>query len=129
MLYIFRSFQENIPPDNSEISSGSEKDIFHQKFSVAVHCNQPLLLCSDGYMVTIFLFDPKPDYSKTIAALNKDVAHLLSRNNAAQELQHTATCTHSASSVSPFIVSFGKDSERGKYNSPESTMSEANTGT
>lgn len=72
-----RSFQENIPPDSSEISSGSEKDAFHQKFSVAVHPSCPLLLCSDGYSVTLFQFNGKPDHTEMMTNLIEEVSLFL----------------------------------------------------
>ena len=127
-VFNFRSFQENIPPDNSEISSGSEKDIFHQKFSVAVHSSQPLVLCSDGYMVTIFHFNSKPDYSKLITDLTKDVSCFLSSDATLQELEQTSgnLTGHGVSAVTPFMAKFGKDV--GEYSSPGSTLSETATG-
>jgi hypothetical protein len=122
-LFNFRSFQENIPPDNSEISSGSEKDNFHQKFSVAVHSSQPLVLCSDGYMVTIFHFNSQPGYSKVITELTKNVSWFLSSDATLQELEQTAG-NLSAHGVSAFMAKFGKD----EYSSPGSTLSETTSG-
>lgn len=79
--YKYRSFQENIPPDCSEISSGSEKDVFHQKFSVAVHPKLPLCVCSDGYVVTILQFNDKPGHAEMIARLIEEVSFLLPKGD------------------------------------------------
>ena len=124
-LFIFRSFQENIPPDNSEISSSSEKDYFQQKFSVAVHSSEPLLLCSDGYMVTIFQFNSKPDYSQVITDLTKDVSRFL-LSDPSSELEKTCgnVSVQGMSAVSPFMAKLGKDVS----SSPGSTLSETATG-
>ena len=126
--YFFRSFQENIPPDNSEISSGSEKDIFHQKFSVAVHSSQPLLLCSDGYMVSVFHFNSNFDHRKLVSDLTKDISILLSNDSASQELEQTSgnVSVRDVSAVSSFIEKMGKN--MGEYSSPGSTLSETATG-
>ena len=124
-VFNFRSFQENIPPDNSEISSCSEKDIFQQKFSVAVHGSQPLLLCSDGYMVTIFQFNAKSDYSQMITDLTKDVSRFL-LNESAPELEQTSgnLSAQGAAAVSPLMAKVGKDVN----SSPGSTLSETAAG-
>ena len=120
-VFNFRSVQENIPPDNSEMSSGSEKDIFHQKFSVAVHSSQPLLLCSDGYMVTIFHLNSKPDYSKVITHLTKDVSWFLSTDATSQELEETSRNVNvdDVFAVGQFVA--GKDMS--EHSSPGSTLS------
>ena len=75
---LFRSFQENIPPDCSEISSGSEKDVFHQKFSVAVHPSFPVFVCSDGYIVTIVQFNNKPSHTEMMTNLIDEISCILS---------------------------------------------------
>ncbi|XP_028394275.1 uncharacterized protein LOC114518472 [Dendronephthya gigantea] len=123
-----KSFQENIPPENSEISSGSEKDIFHQKFSVCVHPSQPLMLCSDGYMVTIFDLNSKPDYSELITKLTKDATRFLSSDSTLHESENT-TLEKSVTDVtaaSTFMAKYGKDV--GEHSSPGSTLSETATG-
>lgn len=126
--FYFRSFQENIPPENSEISSGSEKDIFHQKFSVCVHSSQPLMLCSDGYMVTIFDLNSKPDYSELITKLTKDVTRFLSSDSTLHELEDTnlEKSMQGVSSATTFTVKHGKDV--GEHSSPGSTLSETAAG-
>jgi len=39
--------------DNEVSVSTESKDVYKQKFSVAAHPSQPLILCSDGYLLTV----------------------------------------------------------------------------
>ena len=70
---LLRKQQENASPDASE-STASERNGLSQRFSVAVHPTLPLLLTSDGYIVTVMQITTGANYPGVMSALMQDVA-------------------------------------------------------
>ncbi|XP_068726687.1 uncharacterized protein [Montipora capricornis] len=58
-------------------SSTSERDPLHQRFSVSVHPHLPIILSSDGYVVTIMQLPSAASYQGVMTGFMKDVTRLV----------------------------------------------------
>ena len=57
---------------NHETSQSSERDSLRQRFSVATHPHLPVLLCSDGYSVTVLRLESGGTLSELVGGLVAD---------------------------------------------------------
>lgn len=64
------SSKNNLPAD-SEVSLSSERDAYKQKFSVATHPVLPMILCSDGYLLTVMKLEESYNLTSLVMSLVK----------------------------------------------------------
>ena len=57
---------------NHETSQSSERDALRQRFSVATHPHFPVLLCSDGYSITVMKLDDHLSLPDLVMGLTND---------------------------------------------------------
>ncbi|XP_078354068.1 uncharacterized protein LOC144638717 isoform X1 [Oculina patagonica] len=72
----FQKTLEAFHSDSSE-SCASEKDPLSQRFSVAVHPYLPVVLSSDGYLVTVMQLPPVASYQGIMTGFMRDVTRLV----------------------------------------------------
>ncbi|XP_026119483.1 ciliogenesis and planar polarity effector 1 isoform X4 [Carassius auratus] len=85
-LVTFRA-PEALQTQDVSSSSVSLRDLMRQRFSVTCHPRQPLLIVSDGYMVTVLRMSERPSAAAVMSAALLD---------AAQGLEHTQRVLGSA---------------------------------
>ena len=69
---LHRKSLETFHSDSSE-SCASEKDPLSHKFSVAVHPYLPVILTSDGYLVTVMQLPPVASYHGIMTGFMRDI--------------------------------------------------------
>ena len=77
------SSKNNESADN-EVSLSSERDSYKQKFSVATHPILPLILCSDGYLLTVMKLEETYNLASLVTSLVKVSKARLSQYNHVQ---------------------------------------------
>ena len=71
-LLFLRRRSRDVTSDSTE-SYVSEKDPLSQRFSVSVHPLLPVILSSDGYLVTVMQLPPVASYHGVMTGLMRDV--------------------------------------------------------
>ena len=71
-IFLCRRSTNALHSDSSE-SCASEKDPLSQRFSVAVHPHLPVILSSDGYLVTVMQLPPVASYHGIMTGFMRDV--------------------------------------------------------
>lgn len=72
VFFLCRSSTNAFHSDSSE-SCASEKDPLSQRFSVAVHPHLPVILSSDGYLVTVMQLPPVASYHGIMTGFMRDI--------------------------------------------------------
>ena len=71
-------------PADNEVSLSSERDSYKQKFSVATHPMLPVILCSDGYLLTVMKLEETYSLTSLVTSLVKVSKAKLSQYNQMQ---------------------------------------------
>ena len=71
-FFLCRRSANGFHSDSSE-SCASEKDPLSQRFSVAVHPHLPVILSSDGYLVTVMQLPPVASYHGIMTGFMRDI--------------------------------------------------------
>ena len=83
-IILIRPAGKSNDPDDNEVSLSSERDSYKQKFSVATHPTLPMILCSDGYLLTIMKLEETYSLTSLVTSLVKISKAKLSQYNQMQ---------------------------------------------
>ena len=70
--FVYRRPSDVLQADSSD-SCASERDPLSQRFSVSVHPYLPVILSSDGYLVTLMQLPPSASYHGVMTGFMRDV--------------------------------------------------------